>query len=46
MDGTSKGGNVFAISQELKIPIVAISHGEKETDLEPFDPDLYVNSLI
>lgn len=46
MDGTGKGGIVFAISEELKIPILFISFGEKPDQLKAFDPEEYVHQLI
>lgn len=46
MDGTGKGGIVFAIAQELGIPIAFISFGEAIEQCKPFDADEYVNNLI
>ncbi len=46
MDGTGKGGIVFSITQELKIPIAFISFGEKPGQLELFNPDDYVRELL
>ena len=46
MDSTSKGGIVFAIAQELQIPITYIACGEKLQDLYPFDAHDYVKMLI
>lgn len=50
MDGTSKGGIILAIREELGIPVRFIGLGEKDTDLEEFDLDKYLyglcNSLI
>lgn len=46
MDSTSKGGIVFAIAQELHIPITYIACGEKLQDLYPFDAHDYVKMLL
>jgi fused signal recognition particle receptor len=46
MDGTGKGGIVFAITQELGIPIRYISYGERPDSLRVFDPQEYVASLL
>ncbi len=46
MDGTGKGGIVFAISQLLHIPIAYISYGEKVEDLQTFEPKAYVFQLL
>jgi fused signal recognition particle receptor len=46
VDSTAKGGMVVPICRELGIPISFIGDGEKLEDLEAFDPDLYLNSLI
>jgi fused signal recognition particle receptor len=46
LDGTAKGGMVFAVSHELALPIRFIGIGEKITDLTPFDPDAFVDGLF
>ncbi len=46
LDGTSKGGALFSISNELELPIFYIGVGEKATDLIPFSPDDFVDSLL
>lgn len=45
MDGTSKGGIILAIRQELGIPVRFIGLGEKMEDLEEFDLDKYLYGL-
>lgn len=45
LDGSAKGGVAFAIERELKVPIKFIGLGELISDLEPFNPDDYVESL-
>ncbi len=46
LDGTAKGGMVFAISRELGIPVRFIGTGEGIDDLAPFDPDLFIEGLF
>jgi fused signal recognition particle receptor len=46
LDGTAKGGVIFAIKQKLGLPVKFIGVGEKLDDLEPFDPDAYVEALF
>jgi fused signal recognition particle receptor len=46
LDGTAKGGAIFAIKQKLGLPVRFIGVGEKLEDLEPFDPDAYVEALF
>jgi fused signal recognition particle receptor len=46
LDGTAKGGAVFAIVDELKLPVKFLGVGEKETDLVPMDPHAFVDALL
>jgi fused signal recognition particle receptor len=46
LDGTAKGGAIFAIKQKLDLPVKFIGVGEKLDDLEPFDPEGYVEALF
>ncbi|MBI2775431.1 signal recognition particle-docking protein FtsY [Candidatus Dependentiae bacterium] len=46
LDGTGKGGIVFAINYDLGIPVAYISFGEKIDDLKLFDKNEYVSSLF
>lgn len=46
LDSTAKGGMVFAIQQELGLPIHYIGLGESIYDLVPFDPDRFIESLF
>jgi fused signal recognition particle receptor len=46
LDGTAKGGVVFAIARELKLPIRYIGTGEKLTDLAEFDARQFVQALF
>ena len=45
MDGTSKGGIILAIREELGVPVRFIGLGEKMTDLKEFDLDNYIYGL-
>ncbi|MGM9679994.1 MAG: signal recognition particle-docking protein FtsY [Eubacteriales bacterium] len=46
LDGTAKGGVVFSIRKVLGIPVKYIGVGEKIDDLQPFDPNDFVNALF
>jgi len=46
LDGTAKGGALFSIASELKLPILYIGMGEKENDLVKFDPSEFVDGLL
>jgi fused signal recognition particle receptor len=46
LDGTAKGGAIFTIKQKVGLPVKFIGVGEKLDDLEPFDPDAYVEALF
>jgi len=46
LDGTSKGGIVFSVSDQLQIPLRFIGTGEKPEDLTPFDADEFVDALF
>ena len=46
LDGTAKGGIVIAIARELGVPVKYVGLGEGIDDLQPFDPQEFVNDLI
>jgi fused signal recognition particle receptor len=46
LDGSAKGGVVVPIRQEMGIPVKYVGVGEQIDDLEPFDPDNFVDVLI
>lgn len=46
LDGTAKGGIVLAIRNELHIPVKYVGLGEQLDDLQPFNPESYVNGLF
>jgi fused signal recognition particle receptor len=46
LDGSAKGGIVFAVETELGIPVKYVGVGETIDDLVPFDPAEFVDALI
>ncbi len=46
LDGTAKGGVIFQICSELKVPVKFIGVGEQIDDLQTFDADSYVKALF
>jgi fused signal recognition particle receptor len=46
LDGTSKGGIIFAIYKELSIPVKFVGIGEAIEDLRNFDPREFVDALL
>jgi fused signal recognition particle receptor len=46
LDGTAKGGVVFALAREFALPIRFVGLGEKVHDLRAFDPDAFVDALL
>jgi fused signal recognition particle receptor len=46
LDGTAKGGIVVAIARELNLPIRYVGIGEKASDLLPFDPEAFIDSIF
>ena len=46
LDGSAKGGIVFAIEKELGLPVKLVGLGEGDRDLVDFDPDLFVEALF
>lgn len=46
LDGTAKGGVIFAIADQFNIPIRFIGVGEKIEDLRPFDADEFIEALF
>lgn len=46
LDGSAKGGIVFAIETELGIPVKLVGLGETIDDLAPFDPVEFVDALF
>lgn len=46
LDGTAKGGMVLTIRRRLGIPVKFVGVGEGIEDLEPFDPEIFVDALL
>ncbi|HEX4744083.1 MAG TPA: signal recognition particle-docking protein FtsY [Candidatus Limnocylindria bacterium] len=46
LDGTAKGGAVFAIVDELRLPVRFLGVGEKADDLIPLDPRAFVDAML
>jgi len=46
LDGTTKGGIVVAIKNELDIPVRYVTIGEGIDDLQPFDADMFAKALF
>ncbi|MCP3904043.1 MAG: signal recognition particle-docking protein FtsY [Planctomycetes bacterium] len=46
LDGTARGGIVIAIRDELGIPVKLVGVGETTDDVEPFDPDPFIEAMF
>jgi len=46
LDGTARGGVLFALAKELDIPIRFIGVGESAVDLRPFDAGTFINAIL
>lgn len=46
LDGTAKGGILFALSDKLHLPLRFIGVGEAQSDLRPFDPNAFISALF
>jgi fused signal recognition particle receptor len=46
LDGTAKGGIVVAVRQTINLPVKFVGVGEAIDDLQPFDADIFVESLF
>jgi fused signal recognition particle receptor len=46
LDSSARGGMAFAIQSELKLPILYVGLGEKPEDLQIFDPEKFVDSIL
>lgn len=46
LDGTAKGGIIFALASQLGLPIRYIGIGEKAEDLRPFNAESFVQALL
>ena len=46
LDGTAKGGVIFSIVRELRVPVMYVGVGEGIDDLQSFDPQEFVTALF
>lgn len=46
LDGTAKGGVVVSVCNSMQLPLHYIGVGEKIDDLQPFDPEQYVDAIL
>lgn len=46
LDGTSKGGIIIPIQKKLKVPVVYVGLGESIDDLQKFDAEKFINSVL
>lgn len=46
LDSSARGGMAFAIQRELGLPILFAGLGEKTEDLQPFDPNAFVDGIL
>ncbi len=46
LDSSARGGMAFAIQRELGLPILFAGLGEKPEDLQPFNPDAFVDGIL
>jgi len=46
LDGSAKGGIVFAVQQELGVPVKLVGLGEGADDMAPFVPAEFVDALL
>lgn len=46
LDGSAKGGIVFSIARDLKLPVKLVGLGEKIDDLRDFEPPMFVEALF
>lgn len=46
LDGSAKGGIVVGIRDQLNVPVKFVGLGEQIDDIEPFDPETFVEALF
>jgi len=46
LDSSARGGMVFAIQKELELPILYAGLGEAAEDLEPFNPEAFIEGIL
>jgi len=46
LDGTARGGAVFGIREALDLPVLYVGTGETLADLDPFDPNAFIDAIV
>jgi fused signal recognition particle receptor len=46
LDSTAKGGAIVTIQRNLRIPVIYVGVGEGLSDIERFDPELFVSAML
>jgi fused signal recognition particle receptor len=46
LDGTARGGVVTAIRDQMGLPVKLVGVGERPEDVEPFDPDGFIEAMF
>jgi fused signal recognition particle receptor len=46
LDGTARGGIIFAIRNRLGVPVTYVGLGEQVGDLDTFDPEMFVDAMF
>jgi fused signal recognition particle receptor len=46
LDSSARGGMALSIQKDLGLPILFAGLGEQPDDLQPFDPDMYIDGLL
>ena len=46
LDGTARGGSVVAIREAVGVPVKLVGVGETPEDVQPFDPEAFVEALF
>jgi fused signal recognition particle receptor len=46
LDSTAKGGAIVTIQRNLRIPVIYVGVGEALSDIERFDPELFVSAML
>ena len=46
LDGTAKGGIIFAVNSQQGLPVYFVGLGEGIDDLVPFDPDAFIDGIL
>jgi fused signal recognition particle receptor len=46
LDSSARGGMALSIQKDLSLPILFAGLGEQPDDLQPFDPDMYIDGLL